>query len=41
MSYLVSAISFVPVIVMFTGLKEAPWQLAVPGAGPAIGARAA
>ena len=30
MSYLVSVISFVPVTVMLTGLKDAQWQLAVP-----------
>lgn len=30
MSYLVSVISFVPVAVMLSGLKDATWQLAVP-----------
>ena len=30
MSYLVSVISFVPVTVMLTGLKDAQWELAVP-----------
>jgi sodium transport system permease protein len=30
MSYLVSVISFVPVTVMLTGLKDGQWQLAVP-----------
>jgi sodium transport system permease protein len=29
-SYLATVVSFVPVIVLFSGLKDAPWQLAVP-----------
>jgi sodium transport system permease protein len=32
-SYLATVVSFVPVIVMFSGLKESPWQLAVPVLG--------
>ena len=32
-SYLATVVSFVPVIVMFTGLKDALWQLAVPVLG--------
>ncbi len=32
-SYLATAISFVPAIVLFSGLKEAAWQLAVPVLG--------
>ena len=30
MSYLVSAISFMPVVVLLSGMKDAAWQLAVP-----------
>jgi sodium transport system permease protein len=30
MSYLVSVVSFVPVVMMLTNMKEAAWQLAVP-----------
>jgi sodium transport system permease protein len=29
-SYLATVVSFVPVIVLFSGLKDAAWQLAVP-----------
>jgi len=32
-SYLATAVSFVPVIVLFSGLKDARWQLAVPVLG--------
>ncbi len=32
-SYLATVASFVPVIVMLTGLKDSPWQLAVPVLG--------
>ncbi len=32
-SYLATALSFVPVIVLFSGLKDASWQLAVPVLG--------
>ena len=32
-SYLATVVSFVPIVVMFSGLKEAPWQLAVPVLG--------
>jgi sodium transport system permease protein len=32
-SYLATVASFVPVIVMFSGLKDALWQLAVPVLG--------
>ncbi|MBL0140803.1 MAG: ABC transporter permease [Betaproteobacteria bacterium] len=32
-SYLATAVSFVPLIVMFSGAKEAPWQAAVPALG--------
>ena len=32
-SYLATAVSFVPVIVLFTGLKDERWQLAVPVLG--------
>ncbi len=32
-SYLATAASFVPLVVMFSGAKEAPWQLAVPVLG--------
>ena len=32
-SYLATAISFVPVVVIFSGLKDAAWQLAVPVLG--------
>ena len=32
-SYLFTAVSFVPLVVMFSGLKDAGWQLAVPVLG--------
>jgi sodium transport system permease protein len=32
-SYLATVVSFVPIAVMFSGLKEAPWQLVVPVLG--------
>jgi sodium transport system permease protein len=32
-SYLATAVSFVPVVVIFSGLKDAAWQLAVPVLG--------
>jgi sodium transport system permease protein len=32
-SYLATAVSFVPVVVLFTGLKDERWQLAVPVLG--------
>lgn len=35
-SYLATAASFVPLIVMFTGLKDALWQLAVPVLGQQV-----
>ncbi len=35
-SYLATAVSFVPVIVLFSGLKDAAWQLAVPVLGQQV-----
>jgi sodium transport system permease protein len=32
-SYLTTVVSFVPLVVMFSGLKDATWQLAVPVLG--------
>ena len=32
-SYLATAVSFVPVVVIFSGLKDAAWELAVPVLG--------
>jgi sodium transport system permease protein len=35
-SYLATLVSFVPLIVMFSGLKDAAWQLAVPVLGQQV-----
>jgi sodium transport system permease protein len=35
-SYLATVVSFVPVIVIFSGLKDAAWQLAVPVLGQQV-----
>jgi sodium transport system permease protein len=32
-SYLATAVTFVPLVVMFSGAREAPWQAAVPALG--------
>ena len=35
-SYLATAVSFVPIVVLFSGLKDARWQLAVPVLGQQV-----
>jgi sodium transport system permease protein len=35
-SYLATAVSFVPIVVIFSGLKDAAWQLAVPVLGQQV-----
>ena len=39
-SYLATLVSFVPLVVLFSGLKDAFWQLCGAGARPADGAHA-